>query len=70
MREDAALRTSAGAGRVDDAGGILAFTRNKNRLACVAEFLPSLGAGEIGTGRSFRDEHDASSQIPEFRRPS
>src|SRR5260370_21603940 len=52
----AALGTAARARGINDAGGVLAATRNESRLAGAAELLPTLRSGKIGAGWRFGDE--------------
>ncbi len=57
VRHHAAFRTSASSGRVDDAGIARAFTRDENRFASPAKFLPAFCAGKIGVCRSFSNQY-------------
>ena len=64
--EDAAFGASAGAGGIDDAGGVVALARHECWLACCAKIFPALRAGEIGAGWSFGDQHYAGGEISEL----
>src|SRR5256885_16231646 len=48
-----AFGAAAGAGGVDDGGQVCALTRNEGWFATVAEFFPSVRAGQIGICRNF-----------------
>src|SRR5271154_3824712 len=59
VREDAALRATAGAGGIDDAGGGAALAWDECWFTCCAEIFPTVGTIEIGASWSFGDEHCA-----------
>src|SRR5690349_17529704 len=66
VREDAALGATAGAGRINDAGGIAAPALHKYWLARILKFFPAFCAAEIGMRGRVTYDYGADGESFEF----
>src|SRR5581483_10857600 len=63
MGEDAPFGPASGAGRVYDAGHVLAVARNELGLRLTPECFPTEGAGKVRVWRSLGDQHCSHAQV-------
>ena len=63
MRHDAAFGAAAGAGGIDDAGGVAAFAWHEDWFGFRVKIFPAMCAGEVGVCWSFGDEYGADGEI-------